>query len=118
MHSNYPPGVTGSEPEIVGYSESTPIPWDSTYAGLNTVILGADGITVCVLEGPKAEENAKLIVTVCNTYDDLLAALEALVAALEWREDEYHRDPEDGLIFNEQNCLDAARDAIAKSKGD
>jgi hypothetical protein len=55
-----------------------------------------------------AKANAEFIVLACNAHADLLAALEMLVASLEWEE------KRSGITYN---GFDSARAAIAKARG-
>ena len=99
--------------------EATQRPWQAEWDDINHSeieegwCVNADGESICMMDGPEDvnQANAELIVRAVNSYDELLAALQALTDAAIYvtREDADMGDTIDGSL------IDAARDAIAKA---
>lgn len=108
------------------HSEHSPLPW--MHQGLAVVSLGGD-VAVAIMaysdkDFAQARANAALIVRACNSHDDLLAALNGVVAAARLPPVCPHdNEPDicDGCAFAMENAIGAAinvaRAAIAKAEG-
>lgn len=81
---------------------------------------GKQTIALVVSEGwddTGLEANAEFIVQACNAHDDLVAALEGAIGALEFSRD-FHSDLGNEDQAFAQDKLDAATAALAKARGE